>query len=104
TRMFSDGTGSIAVPDDWHLTVANGGSATVLGPTSELVAYKMAMSAMNPNNPLAANLLRNMPPVTHNYTMQSTVMMAPISDPARAWQALFAQRAAQNGQQPPVFN
>jgi hypothetical protein len=104
TQMFSDGTGSIAVPGDWHLAVANGGSAMVLGPGSELVAYNVATAAMDPNNPLAANLMRNMPPVTYNYTMKSTVMLAPISDPASAWQALFAQRAAQNGQPAPVFN
>lgn len=104
THAFSDGTGSIDVPDDWHLTVANGGSAMVLGPASELVAYNIVTNAMNPNNPLAANLLRNMPEVTRNYTMQSTVMLAPISDPAQAWQALFAQRAAQNGQPAPSFN
>ena len=103
-RNFSDGTGSISVPDDWTLAVANTGSATVLGPTSELVAYNMAMNAMDPNNPLAANLWRNMPPVTRNATLQSTVMLAPISEPAQAWQALFSQRAAQNNQPAPVFN
>jgi hypothetical protein len=100
---FTDGTGSIDVPADWRLASAGGGSASVLGPTGEIVSYDLAVNAMDPNNRMAVNYLRGLPPQFRQQELKRTAIIAYTDDPAQAWTTVFRQIARQNGRPAPAF-
>jgi hypothetical protein len=91
TRPFSDGTGSIGIPADWKLGVAGGGSASANGPTGDQVSYNMHFSAFDPSNPRAEMYLRTETPLARQNL--KACVLSYISDPAKAWVAMYAEIA-----------
>ena len=91
THPFSDGTGSIAVPADWKLIVAAGGSAAASSPNGAQVTYNMHFSAFDPSNPRAEMYLRTETPLARKNL--KAVVLPYISDPAKAWVAIYTEIA-----------
>jgi hypothetical protein len=100
-REFSDGTGSVDVPEDWTLTNASGGSASVVGPTGEVVSYNLAANAIDPHYPAARNYLAN--PIFLKMELPRTAILSYLGDPAQAWTSVFRQLAQQNARPAPSF-
>jgi len=92
TQPFRDGTGSIAVPADWKINAAGGGSAAVSGPAGVGVAYNMHYSAYDPTNPQGQLSMRMLSPLAR----RGTAVLPYVSDPAKAWVAMYAEIAKEH--------
>ena len=101
---FSDGTGSIGVPAGWNVTNASGGSASVEGPTGEIVAYNVALGATDPSNANARRYYGGLPQGYARTALAQTVLLPYTGDPVRAWTTAFSARARSNGRTPPVLH
>lgn len=96
-QNFADGTGSIGVPAGWKLNAAGGGSANVVGPHGEIVAWNLATSLQDPTNSRGVYGLRTLPA----QFQKTTALLAYERDPARVWTAVWPQIARQDGKAPP---
>jgi hypothetical protein len=98
---FSDGTGSIGVPDDWKVTVANGGSALAVGPAGGAqVSYNMHFGGLDPSNPRAQMFLRTASPLARQNFHGAVLPYT--SDPVKAWTEMMGALARQRGFEPQI--
>jgi len=97
TQQFSDGTGSIGVPDGWTLQKGAGGSAAVTGPGGVLVQYNMVVPAADPTNPRTQMLLRYQPPAVRQDFLTHRAMLPYTGDAVKTWETISAQLAKQTG-------
>ncbi|HEY1656621.1 MAG TPA: hypothetical protein VGF86_16070 [Candidatus Tumulicola sp.] len=98
-HAFSDGTGSISIPADWTLKVADGGSAIAVGPGgSAQVSYNMHFTGVDPSNPRAQMYLRTASPIAranlHGAVLPYT------GDPVGSWTSMY--QAMAKSELPPI--
>ncbi len=96
THPFSDGTGSIGVPDGWTLARGGGGSAAVLGPGGVLVQYNMVVPAADPTNRRTQMLLRFQGPEQRQDFLKRNAMLPYTGDAVKTWQTIYPQLAKQS--------
>ncbi len=101
---FGDGTGSIDIPADWRLMNGGGGSAAATGPGGEIVSYNMVVGAMDPNNQVGQNYLRNLPPQYRQLELQRTALVPYTGNPVQAWTTVVDQLSRQKGGHGPSIN
>jgi hypothetical protein len=102
-HRFADGTGSIAVPDDWQLRVAAGGSALAVGPAGEIVGYNLVTGALDPSYASGQNYLHVLSPQLRESFMNRTAILAYSGDPVKTWTTITDQLAKQRGRRPSNF-
>jgi hypothetical protein len=101
SHQFSDGTGSIGVPEGWTLGVAGGGSAMANGPSnSAQVSYNMHFTGIDPSNPRAQLYLRTASPLARQ-NLHGAVLPY-TSDPVKAWVSMYQAIGQQRGLHPQI--
>ena len=101
-HAFSDATGSISVPADWTLSVADGGSALASGPGGAQVSYNMHFGGLDPSSPRAQMFMRTASPLARRNF--HGVVLPYTSDPVKAWTEMYTALAQQRGMKQPQIS
>jgi hypothetical protein len=83
---FSDGSGTIGLPAEWHITSSGGGSVVAAGPNDELVAAGVIWQIYDPTTPQGRGLIQYL---TNNgrKPLPARSAISPCCDLVRAWVA-----------------
>jgi hypothetical protein len=88
---FPDGSGSVGLPDGWHMTKAQMGSAWAEGPDGQSVALAAQLQAYDPRSPMA-----------RQYGSRPGTVLAPCCDLVRAWVAAAESAIPHGGSKPSI--
>jgi len=97
---FPDNSGSIGLPEGWHITTGQQGTVRAAGPANEFLVIGMYVPVMDPNNPQQRQMMQ-METQGGRIPLPGMYVAAPYGmEPFKLLQTISAQLHAKQRQQP----